>query len=327
MKKIAAEYVITNNYDNEWREHYSEYTGSAYPTYVYYINLNDMVLGHATVHWHKEIEIDYIREGSAIFNVCGQTQVVNEGESIVINEGRVHSIYNAEPAKPCVIISVLFDVSYIFESDDSFLSLKYKNSVTNNPSAGSFIFSRKNTNDRDCLRLIEALMKTNLDKKYGYELQTKSLLCNFWTTLLERSDELIPSRESELMSVNESRVKCAVAYIHSNYMNEITLDDIAQSIHVSKSECCRCFKKTTNLSPFEYLMRERIIESARKMQRNDAESNSINELAISVGFNNSSYYNKIFKKYMLTTPTHYRDAIKKSHRDSLSPFGISLSRI
>ena len=89
-------------------------------------------------------------------------------------------------------------------------------------------------------------------------------------------------------------------------MEAVTLDDIANSIMVSKSECCRCFKRTLGITPFEYLMKYRIQESAKRIQRRPQDS--ISEIAGSVGFNNTSYFNKIFKKYMECTPSEYRNS-------------------
>ncbi len=92
-------------------------------------------------------------------------------------------------------------------------------------------------------------------------------------------------------------------------MEPITLNDIAEAILVSKSECCRCFKRATGLSPFEYLMKYRITESAKYMHRKSHES--ISEIAGAVGFNNTSYFNKVFKKFMGCTPTEYRQSLRR----------------
>ena len=51
-------------------------------------------------------------------------------------------------------------------------------------------------------------------------------------------------------------------------------------------------------------MKYRILESTKRMRQKPYES--IAEIAGSVGFNNTSYYSKIFKKYMGCTPTEYR---------------------
>ena len=73
-------------------------------------------------------------------------------------------------------------------------------------------------------------------------------------------------------------------------METVTLEDISSSIMVSKSECCRCFKRTLNVTPFEYLMKYRILESTKRMHRKPLDS--ISEIAGSVGFNNTSYYKR-----------------------------------
>ena len=74
-------------------------------------------------------------------------------------------------------------------------------------------------------------------------------------------------------------------------------------------------------------MRYRILRAAEKILQNDREMTSISELASSVGFNNTSYFNKLFKKYFNCTPTEYRKLSKIEHRDQLSPFGLSLTHI
>ena len=149
------------------------------------------------------------------------------------------------------------------------------------------------------------------------------------------SDKLFKVTDRELISYSNTlwddgvieRVKKAILFIQDHYRDAITLDHIAESIHVSKSECCRCFKRTTKEAPFDHLLIYRVFESARRMQRADASADSIQTLSKAVGFHNASYYNKIFKKYMGCTPTQYREIIKKSHRDALNPYGISLARL
>jgi len=101
-------------------------------------------------------------------------------------------------------------------------------------------------------------------------------------------------------------VNQAIDYIEQNYMNDISLEDISNAIHISKSECCRCFKRAVHSSPVEYLIRFRILEASRKILCGSLESQSMSDLAESVGFNSTSYFTKLFKKYMSYTPTEYR---------------------
>ena len=307
--------------DSEWQTFYAEHKSKDYPVGVYYIELSKMIMGDVRLHWHSETEIDYVKQGTAVFYIGEETVTVEEGNAIVINEGRIHSI--SQRSKDCIILSVLFAPDFIFENSDSFLSQKYKNPLNNNSSYLYRIFNSSNSIGINC---INEILKINLEKKFGYELMTKSLLCHLWLMLLEYTKS-VKNKPNELSNIDEQRVKNAIKFIHNNFYKELTLDQIAESIHLSKSECCRAFKRSTHMTPFEYLMRQRIFESAIKMQRNDPICSSISELSKSVGFNNASYFNKIFKKYMRNTPLKCREEIKKKHRDYLSPFGISLSRL
>ena len=105
--------------------------------------------------------------------------------------------------------------------------------------------------------------------------------------------------------MDEARAKEAIRYIEEHYANPISLDDIAASIHVSKSECCRCIRRCMKMTPFEYLMKYRIFVAAGILCDDDSDE-SIATLASRVGFNSSSYFNKLFRKYLKCTPTQYK---------------------
>ncbi len=149
------------------------------------------------------------------------------------------------------------------------------------------------------------IFKLNEYKPICYEMLTKSSILQLWTYIYKYfhskpSDDFAAGASTQ----DEQRIEQAILYIYGHFTEPITLDDIAGSILVSKSECCRCFKRTLNVTPFEYLMKYRILESTKRMRQKPYES--IAEIAGSVGFNNTSYYSKIFKKYMGCTPTEYR---------------------
>ena len=306
-------------------EDYFEHTNMDYPVGVYYVDMHRMFMDSVRTHWHDVMEIDLLRSGSAVFQIGEEEYTLNEGNAIWINQGRLHSIKPVDPKHECVILSILFHPAYLFEKDDSFLAAKYYTPLTDSAALPCMILKRDDAYGRRALENVDTILEVNLNKAYGYELQTKSLLCALWLKLLENAGDQIKDNDHSL--TDEQRVKDALEYIHSHFSAAITLDDIAGSIHVSKSECCRCFKRSTGGSPFDYLLTHRIFESAKRMQRGDSSADTMQSLSEAVGFNNASYYNRIFRKYMGMTPTKYRDIIKKSHRDALNPYGISLARM
>ena len=107
-------------------------------------------------------------------------------------------------------------------------------------------------------------------------------------------------------------MKTALNYIKHNYNHEVSLDDIAKSCNISKSECCRSFKRILNMTPFEYLMEYRILKASEELAKNDK---SISNIAISNGFNGTSYFGKVFKKYIGSTPSEYRKSLTRQRSD------------
>ena len=102
--------------------------------------------------------------------------------------------------------------------------------------------------------------------------------------------------------LDEERVKGALTYIASHYNEPITLEDISDSVHISKSECCRFFKKQMGMTIFDYILYLRIQNSLPLLKKED----SITEVAAKVGFSSPSYYSQIFKRYMKCTPMEYK---------------------
>ena len=94
-----------------------------------------------------------------------------------------------------------------------------------------------------------------------------------------------------------------LAFIHGNYMKEISLQDITQSSHISIGECCRCFKNTLHITPYGYLINFRINKSADLLKETNY---SVTTIAGMVGFNDSSHFIQLFKRKMNVTPNEYK---------------------
>lgn len=299
-----------------------------YPVGVYYVEPSKMYMQHVRWHWHEELEINYVKEGIANFHIGEEQIVVTEGQAVFINRDVLHSIHNAGNDS-CVILSTMFHPSFLFRDPESSTSLMYLNPIISHSSLRYLFFDRKDMWSRGMLALISNMIDTNLSQEFGYELMTKSILSEFWFQLIKKLKvQYVPHTATpKTFSPDQTRIKDAILYIEEHFTETITLEDIADSIHVSKSECCRCFKRAVNLTPFEYLMKYRILKAAECILTNDKSAASIANLAASVGFNNTSYFNKLFKEYFDCTPLQYRKLCKTEHRDKLSAYGLSLKHI
>ena len=92
-------------------------------------------------------------------------------------------------------------------------------------------------------------------------------------------------------------------YLQAHYADPLSLSQLAQSAGYSESYYCRSFRRYTGATPFEYLNRIRIAKSCELWAATDKK---ITEIASLVGFNNISYFNRMFTKIMGVAPGAYR---------------------
>ena len=103
-------------------------------------------------------------------------------------------------------------------------------------------------------------------------------------------------------------MRMAIGYIGSRLSEKITADDVAKEIGLSKYYFLREFKKITNMTLVEYINGLRC-EKARAMLRED--NMSIGEISALCGFENGSYFNKIFRNETGVSMSEYRKNNKK----------------
>lgn len=294
-----------NNYDDLLGE---------YPVAVSFIDLTKV---NESVHWHDSMEIDIVNNGSLEVLTNDGSLLLHAGEGIILAPSMVHSLHAATPDQ-CTLYAVHFRPAFLFTYEQPYLGNKYRDVVLSSQALKALLLREGQPWDDEVLDTINSLIAANLTKKYGYELVSRGLLSLFWASLLKKADPVDPSVPKALISLDSERVKAAITFMEEHYSDPLSLDDIADHIHISKSECCRCFKRSLRLTPFEYLMKYRIYIASCKIIE-DPDLKSISDLGFSVGFNNSSYFNKIFRQFMNCTPTEYKKQVKAASLNSQSP--------
>lgn len=101
------------------------------------------------------------------------------------------------------------------------------------------------------------------------------------------------------------RIRKMLAFIHKNFSDDISVSEIAGTADISERECLRCFQKTIQLSPVQYLLKYRVMQGAEMLLGNPADS--ISKIATLCGFDSPSNFSKIFKRFYNCTPREYRN--------------------
>jgi len=144
-------------------------------------------------------------------------------------------------------------------------------------------------------------------KKYKH-YETKQIvalseiLMSLMTPVVEYCDHKF---EEELAgSENYSLITCkALNYIKCHYHDNITLSDVAKATFVNPSYLSRIFNKEVKTSFSAYLNKYRVEKSKKLLVE---KSYNVVDVCLLVGFENQSYYNKIFKQFEGATPSQFR---------------------
>ncbi len=94
-----------------------------------------------------------------------------------------------------------------------------------------------------------------------------------------------------------------IEYIKSNYMDDITVSEMADTLNMSESNLYTIFKKSTGISPIKYLNAYRVSVAATLLLQTD---DSIQTIAEKVGIGDPFYFSKLFKKKYMVSPRQYR---------------------
>lgn len=107
-------------------------------------------------------------------------------------------------------------------------------------------------------------------------------------------------------SVEPPVIARAKQFITEHQTEELSLDQVAKSVHTSKFYFCKMFKKATGINFTDYLSRVRT-ERAKNLLLN--RNLRISEIAYEVGFQSLTHFNRVFKRILGQSPTDYRNRL------------------
>ncbi len=251
-------------------------------------------------HWHYEIQISEIVKGSVKFRTPQGDFLLKEGEAIFFNSGCIHEAIPTKE-KDSIYTCVNFHPRIIYGYNESSLKRDYVDPVLFSNELQTIAFYDEPWH-LEVRRLMHELIRVNRDEKYGYELEMYSILLKMWA-LIVRNNRNIVAASSMMSFADKQRIKSLTHFIHKNYMERISLADIAESAQISKGECCRVFQRVLKMTPFDYLINFRIQQSIKLLATTEY---NISAIAQTVGFGSGSYFTESFKKKMHCSPMKYR---------------------
>lgn len=253
-------------------------------------------------HWHEEIEIAYVKTGSLRLHIPTKSYYLEKGDCIVINSNISHY---AVATPRCELHSLVFNPALITGNDDSIFAQKYMLPLISCNSFDWYLLKEVD-NKKTINNFVSAFEALALDIP-GFEFIVRNKLSNMCFFLYQ---QLKPEIEVRNTTINQDnlRIKEMLNHIHNNFLNDLSLGEIAKVVDIGQRECLRCFQRTIQLSPMQYLLKYRIMQGATLLLNNPA--NSISEISTLCGFSSPSNFSKFFKRFYNCTPKEYRNQKK-----------------
>ena len=277
------------------------YNDASFPSYIH----DGYVYGGCTwekvTHFHKDIEMLSVHSSCMGYCVNGSSIFLEKGDTIFVNSDQLHYSYAIPPREGRYVIAVLHPrilcSNYAVEA-------KAVLPVISNKKVPYIHFRN---GDRDAAAIQELMFYLHR-QALGNEFLITKTFYEIWEIIMTRFNETGDFSRDEYVNkdVHNEVLKAMMNYVDKNYMNNITLNEIASAGGVSKSLCNKIFSKYTQMTPIEYIMHFRTRKVADLLQEGDM---SMTQIAEKTGFSNASYMTETFKKFYKFSPREYKKSI------------------
>lgn len=246
------------------------------------------------IHWHVEFEFIRVLEGNLLLTIDEQEFNVSKNSSVFIPSGALHS---AIPENSCVYDCIVMDPNMLLNKSDT--CCRFIQQIMNHELEIQSIYDEKYDNIH---QIIWTLFDAIASKSTGYQLLVQGALYQFFGVVISQDyrPEISSRTKRDLKRITQ--LKTALEFIENSYTLNITLKEMSDSVQMTPKYFCRFFREMTHRSPVDYLNYYRIERACYLLLTTHQ---SITEVAYNTGFNDLSYFIKIFKRYKGVTPKQY----------------------
>jgi AraC-like DNA-binding protein len=235
----------------------------------------------------SDYQLIYVASGKVVFSFNGKTQLVRKGHAVLFRPGDPQYYSLCKNNKP-EIFWVHFTGSGVEEILDHYQIPKDEN---------VFFVGTRTDYQWFFNRMITELQL----KRVGFgDALTLNLQHIFLT--INRYMRENNKIGTEMLNIIDNATK----YFYENYNKNIVIEDYAKEHNITSNWFTQSFKKITKCTPMQYIISLRITTAMDMLDHTDY---SISQIASAVGYDNSMYFSRIFKKHTGMSPSDYKKNI------------------
>ena len=261
---------------------------------------------HFPSHRHNFIEVLYVCEGSLINIIGGKQVVIEAGELLFLNQFTRHEILPAgknDIAINFMILPEFFDVAYTMAGSNNVLADFLVNVLRQNEEKGEYLH----------FRVAEVLQIQNLLENMIYSLvtgrgdqnrinqTTMGLIFLYLLDSVQYAEMRVPNQYENMISMT------TLDYIEQNYKTA-TLTELCVRLHLPMHVLSKMIKKNTGFNFKELLQRKRMNKAIELMCETEL---PISDIIAAVGYENGSYFHRVFREKYHVTPRAFREINRK----------------
>ncbi|MCD8190921.1 MAG: AraC family transcriptional regulator [Clostridiales bacterium] len=251
-------------------------------------------------HWHDELEVNVVLEGTITFAVGGEKYAIRPGEGLFVNSGVLHAARNTEDG-PCRLHTFVFHPRLVGGDTGSVFWQEYLSPLLAARSMEGVALRPGVSWQREALERIWRADTAIREEPPGYPFLVREGVS--WLMYLLLAHQPAQPQPSEKAQRDAQRVKTMLQYIQNHYADSITVDQIARSASLSASECLRCFHATIGSTPIQYVKQLRVQQAAVLLTTTDQK---VADIGAQCGFQETSYFSRAFRSMQGCTPSEYR---------------------
>lgn len=258
-------------------------------------------------HSHDFVELVYVEAGTAIHEFEGIGYEIGPGDVFIMNPGEVHTYRIAQGNSldiiNCLFTPALIDASLLQElklvQELDFLyvlpfldpQLRFRHRLHLDAAQAGKL-----------LQVLEGMIEEQKGQSPGYESLIRMKLIEV-LVLLSRYDQRQRTDSAVNWSEEQLRVRRLYGYLERHAYGEIQVDEIARLFHMSSRHLNRLLRKEYGHSVMEIVQHIRLERAKRLLRETDL---TVLEISTMVGYESSSFFNRLFMRNMQCTPTAYR---------------------
>ena len=281
-------------------EHYHEAKAHTLPDFPYNTYLCSIPKDFRFVptHWHEEAEFIVIKKGEGKVQVDLVSYEVSAGDIVIVLPGQLHSISQKEYCS-MEYENIIFRTALLETSGQDLCSRSFLEPLFRGRIDFPSLIDHSSVLYPDFRKIIERIDEICDQKPEGYQLAVKGYLYQIMFGLVRIGHK----REHSTNQKSVEKIKRVLSYIRENYQRSISIEEIAGVCYYSKSHFMKFFKESMGMGFIQYLNDYRLSVASQMLL---ATGTSVLEIAEKTGFENLSYFNRMFKKKYGVSPGQFR---------------------